>query len=139
LKKAHFPNLIRELSSIDWPVLLKDNKNANDSYNIFVEQYKRVCDLWIPKSNNLDRKIQSPWTNGPVGQLISKKKRLWILVQQTRSQVKSVLDEYKLVRSQIKKATKRSVIDYENSITNDKKTPNAYTTMLNRNRKPRRL
>ena len=49
----------------------------------------------------------------------SKKKSLWILKNQTRSRVKSMVDEYNAVRCDVKKATKRSVIDYERSIIYD--------------------
>jgi hypothetical protein len=119
-KKADFHNLSKEFDRINWPDKFS-NRNTNDCYDIFVTEYNRVCELWIPKRSEASLKVQPPWMTGSLSKLISKKKRLWILVQKTGAKVKSLVDDYKRTRNAIKKATKRSVIDYERSIINDKK------------------
>jgi hypothetical protein len=118
--KGDYEKLTRELNVIDWDTLFAD-KNTNECYELFTNEYDRLVSLCIPKQSSLARKIQPPWMTRTLNHLIATKKRLWILVQQTRSRVKSILDEYKQVRREVKKATKRSVIDYEKSIVYDKK------------------
>ncbi len=101
-KKADFRNLSKEFERIDWSEKFRD-QNTNECYDIFVTEYNRACDLWIPKKTVASLKVQPPWMTGSLAKLIAKKKRLWILVQQTGAKVKSLVDEYKLTRNEIKK------------------------------------
>ena len=118
--KGDYVRLSDELEAIDWTSLLA-GKEINECYSIFTKEYEIACNLWIPKMNRLTRKVQPPWMNDALACLIAKKKRLWILVQQTRSRVASIRQEYKSTCKEVKKATKRSVIEYEKRLINDKK------------------
>ncbi len=120
LSKGDYVKISNEIDAIDWPLLF-DNKSVDECNELFLREYDRVCKLCIPASSKLERKVQPPWMTGALASLIAKKKRLWILCQQTRSRVASIRAEYKQTCSEVKKATKRAVIDYERKIVNDKK------------------
>jgi hypothetical protein len=72
------------------------------------------------KVSRLNRKIQPPWITKDLAHLIAKKKHLWIVNQHSGTNTKAVDEEYKKVRRELKKSTKRAVIDYEKAIINDK-------------------
>ena len=118
--KGDYRHLNQELNSVDWASLF-NGKDTNECYELFLSEYDRACNLWIPPSNKLKRKAQPPWMNGPLAALIANKKRLWILMQRTRSRVASIRAEYKATCKMVKKATKRSVIDFERNLIRDKK------------------
>ncbi|XP_065645344.1 uncharacterized protein LOC136075834 [Hydra vulgaris] len=114
-KLADFKNLNLDFKNIDWDVLFT-SKNTSQCYKIFLIEYNRLCNKWIPCSKKLIHKTQPTWMNDQLRNLIAKKKHLWILVQQTRSCIIPVLNEYKQVHYQIKKYTKQCIRNYENTI-----------------------
>jgi hypothetical protein len=118
--KGDYVRLSAELEAVQWEKLFK-GKSVDECNNIFVDQYERACKLWIPPSNKLKRKVQPPWMTAALATLIAKKKRLWIIVQRTSAKVASVRNEYKSICKQIKKGTKRAVIDHEKELISDKK------------------
>jgi hypothetical protein len=118
--KANFNQLNEELNRVPWSEIFT-NKNINESYEIFIREYERIVDLCVPKQSRLGRKVQPPWMTKDLAHLIAKKKHLWIVNQHSGSTVKAAVnEEYKKVRKELKKATKRAVIDYEKTIINDK-------------------
>lgn len=120
LAKGDYDGLGKHIAALDWQSLFA-NKNTDQCNDVFVREYNRACEKWIPPSTKSTCKVQPPWMNGPLATLIAKKKRLWIKMQHTRSRVASIRSEYKDVCREVKKVTKRSVIDYERKIVNDKK------------------
>ena len=97
------------------------NKNTNETYEIFIQEYERIVSMCVPKISRLNRKVQPPWMTKDLAHLIAKKKHLWIVYQHSGPNTKALVEEeYKKVRQELKKSTKRAVIDYEKAIIDDK-------------------
>ena len=115
--KYHQANFdgIKSYMDQDWNALMA-NKSAEESYDLFLREYKQACELHIPKekvrrNNNLNKPI---WMKQATLNLIRIKKRRHIKFLNTKAQ--SDKDAYKKARNEVTAATRRDRLCFERNI-----------------------
>ena len=85
--------------------------------------YKSLCESQIPNKSSRVLKSRALWMNEEILALSRRKKELWILNRNLKWKMCSLVREYREIRKEIKKITRRSVRAFEESIARDKKNP----------------
>ena len=112
--QANFDGL-KSYMDKDWKTLMA-NKTAEESYNLFLNEYKQACELHIPKekirkNNNLNKPI---WMKQATLNLIRIKKRKHIKFLNTKSQ--NDKEAYRKARNEVTAATRRDRLCFERNI-----------------------
>ena len=132
--KGNYAKLNKDISSTDWVSKLS-NENTKKAYEIFTEEYKKLCESSIPKIIQKDIIRKAPWVTKEILNLSSSKKALWHKNQATRWKVSSLVKEYEEVRKSIKKKSKAATITFERILANDKKNPKLLYAYVNSRQK----
>lgn len=95
----------------------------DQSYEVFLFEYKRVCnDDYIPLKNLINNK-RPAWIDSDTMAAIKAKRKLWHANQRTNWKSTSLVKQYKVARNRSAKKVNQSVKEYELKFANDKKNP----------------
>ena len=106
---------IKSYMNKDWQTLMHD-KTADESYNLFLDEYNKACEKFIPKEKvrrnvNANKPI---WMKQATLNLIRTKKRRHIKFLNTKSQADR--DAYRSIRNEVTAATRRDRQCFERNI-----------------------
>ncbi len=106
------------MCGIEWKSQF-EGKGVNDCYKLFKVMYESLCESHIPKKSSRVLKRRAPWMNEEILAMSRRKKELWILNRNLKWKICSLVREYREIRKEIKKITRRSVRAFEESIASD--------------------
>lgn len=114
-KKADFLSLYKDISSISWREL-ENIDNVNLAVDYFYNKLYSVFDLHVPKAKSVSSKYPT-WFNRSLILLIKKKERLRRMYNKYK--MLDTYNQYKLVRSKIKKEIKSAYRVYISNLEAD--------------------
>ena len=135
-KRGDYVKMNDSLEKTDWKNIFS-NKDTEQWYEAYLNEYNRNCELFIPKMNVKNHKQRAPWLNKDILRLSALKKKLWHQNQSTKWKIATLDKEYHTIRKEIKKETKKAVSSFEQTLANDKKNPKLLHAYVNSRQKTR--
>jgi len=111
-KNADIDSFKNDLNEIDWNSRFM-NKNTEQCWNDFIEQFENIQLKHVPKKNVKTSK-QPPWMNNSLLRLIRKKRRKWKIYKRFGNNI--VYEECKELEKLIKSKVKNAKKKYERSL-----------------------
>ena len=123
--KYHQTNIegfVKEMN-VNWEEKL-DGKNAEDAYNIFLQQYDKACKDHVPTvtTKTQDRFFKPIWMKPATMNLIKRKRSAHIKYLNTKTLRDNLV--YKSLRNQVTSATRQDRVAFERNITKEIKNNN---------------
>ena len=109
--KGNYAAMSEYFCGLNWGDLLECD-NTQDIYDKFLEYYNKACLKFIPKSNRSNKK-RPPWITRELKAMLRTKYGLWQRYLRSGRKSMSILEEYKEVCKNSKKAKNRAIYKYE--------------------------
>jgi hypothetical protein len=102
-------------SRLDWKTLL-DQKNVNYMYAVFIEQYNRAYEAYVPIKADKTRSRQAPWLTKALKKAIRKKNQLWFANRSTGFKHIDTASKYKALKKKVAKDVKTAIKVFEKDL-----------------------
>ena len=128
-RRGNYESFALHFANISWSERFK-GLSTEERYESFLDEYKRACDLYIPKSGN-PKSSKPPWLDQNIQALSKRKSKLWHKVKANRGKDEALKEEYRRVCRVIKSTTRPAQKTYEEDLVSDKKNPKRFYAYIN--------